>query len=71
MEIQEIEVTIDKNGQVQIHVVGAAGSTCLDLTQGLEAALGGQVLTRQMTPEAADELGNPIKQVLQVKRSKG
>ncbi len=71
MDIQEIEVTIDKNGQVQIHVLGAAGTTCLDLTQGLEAALGGQVLSRQMTPESQDELGNPIDQNLQIRRSKG
>jgi hypothetical protein len=70
MDIQEIEVTIDKNGQVQIHVLGATGTTCLDLTQGLEAALGGQVLMRQMTPEAQDELGNPIDQTLQIKSSK-
>jgi hypothetical protein len=71
MDIQEIEVTIDKNGQVQIHVLGATGITCLDLTQGLEAALGGQVLSRQMTPEAQDELGNPIDKNLQIKSSKG
>jgi Protein of unknown function (DUF2997) len=71
MDIQEIEVTIDKNGQVQIHVLGATGTTCLDLTQGLEAALGGQVLSRQMTPEAQDELGNPIGQNLHIKSSKG
>jgi len=72
MDIQEIEVTIDKNGQVQIHVIGATGTTCLDLTKGLEAALGGQVLLRQMTPEAQDnELGNPIDQTLQIKSSKG
>ncbi len=71
MDIQEIEVTIDKNGQVQIHVLGATGSSCLDLTQGLEAALGGQVLSRQMTSEAQDELGNPIDQSLKIKSSKG
>jgi hypothetical protein len=71
MDIQEIEVTIDKNGQVQIHVLGVTGSTCLDLTQGLEAALGGQVLSRQMTPEAQNELGNPIDQSLKIKSSKG
>ena len=71
MEIQEIEVTIDKNGQVQLHVRGASGTTCLDLTQGVESALGGQVLSRQMTPEAQDELGNPIDQSLQIKRSNG
>ncbi|HMD88668.1 MAG TPA: DUF2997 domain-containing protein [Anaerolineaceae bacterium] len=71
MEIQEIEVTIDKNGQVQIHVLGAKGTTCLDLTRDLETALGGQVLLRQMTPEAQNELGNPIDQNQQIRSSKG
>jgi hypothetical protein len=49
MEIQEIEVIIDKNGEVKIQVHGVNGSTCLDLTADLEAALGGEVLSREMT----------------------
>ncbi len=49
MEIQEIEVIIDKNGEVKIQVHGTQGTTCLDLTADLEAALGGEVLSREMT----------------------
>jgi hypothetical protein len=49
MEIQEIEVIIDKNGEVKIQVHGVNGSTCLDLTADLEAALGGEVISREMT----------------------
>ncbi|MBN1954051.1 MAG: DUF2997 domain-containing protein, partial [Anaerolineae bacterium] len=41
METQEIEVFIDKDGQVRIEVRGVKGESCLDLTQALEAALGG------------------------------
>jgi hypothetical protein len=52
MELQEVEVFIDKNGQVRIEVRGVPGLSCLDLTRSLESALGGQVLERQMTPEA-------------------
>jgi hypothetical protein len=52
MEMQEIEVFIDKTGQVRVEVRGAKGMSCLDLTKALEAALGGQVEDRQMTPEA-------------------
>jgi len=58
MELQEIEVTIDKDGQVSLAVRGVKGTACLDITQPLEAALGGQVETRQMTAdlyEAAPE----------------
>ena len=52
MDLQEMEVTIDKNGQVQLHVRGVEGLACLELTQSLESALGGQVILREMTPEA-------------------
>jgi hypothetical protein len=52
MEVQEIEVFIEKDGQVRIEVRGVKGTSCLDLTKDLEAALGGQVEEREMTPEA-------------------
>jgi hypothetical protein len=57
MELQEIEVVIDTNGEVQLHVCGVKGNACLDLTRDLEAALGGQVASRQMTPEALESAG--------------
>jgi hypothetical protein len=69
MEIQEIEVTIDKNGQVKIHVRGAKGKKCLDLTRDLELALGGEIISREMTSEALEDgAGNLIDQTLQVKK---
>ncbi len=54
MEIQEIEVTIGKDGQVQVQVRGVKGKKCLELTKELEEALGGEVLARVMTPEAVE-----------------
>ncbi len=54
MELQEIDVFIEKDGQVRIEVRGVKGMSCLDLTQSLEAALGGQVEDRQMTPESQE-----------------
>ena len=62
MELQEIEVTIDANGKVHIHVRGVSGTACLDLTRELEAALGSQVESRSMTPEALE--GQPDEQPL-------
>jgi hypothetical protein len=55
MDVQEIEVTIDKDGQVRIHVMGIKGDACLDLTHELELALGGVVVEREMTPEALEQ----------------
>jgi hypothetical protein len=49
MEIQEIEVIIDRNGEVRIQVHGTTGTRCLDLTSDLETALGGEVISREMT----------------------
>jgi hypothetical protein len=54
MELQEIEVTINKNGQVEVHVRGVTGTACLDITRPLEDALGGEVTLREMKPEAQE-----------------
>ena len=56
MELQEIDVFIEKDGQVKIEVRGVKGISCLDLTKDLEAVLGNQTVIREMTPEA-DETG--------------
>ena len=52
MDLQEIEVFIDRDGKVRVEVRGVKGAACLDVTKALEDALGGQVQDRQMTPEA-------------------
>lgn len=50
MEQEELEITIDANGKVNIKVVGAKGGKCLDITKPIEAALG-EVTVREMTSE--------------------
>jgi DNA-binding protein YbaB len=55
MELEEIEVTIDKDGHVQIQVRGVKGMKCLEITKELEEALGGEILARIMTPEALEQ----------------
>ncbi len=55
MDVHEIEVNIDENGQVQVQVRGVKGLNCLDLTRDLEQALGGEVILREMTPEASED----------------
>lgn len=64
MEMQEIEIFIDKNGKVRVEVRGVKGKACLDITQALEAALGGQVESREMTPEADEQNPNQLDQRL-------
>ncbi len=51
MQIQEIEVIVHRDGNVKLHVRGAPGPQCLDLTADLEKLLGGQILSREKTPE--------------------
>ncbi len=71
METQEIEITIDKTGQVVIHVQGAKGMVCIDLTKDLEKALGGEVLERKLTPEASEKPDdNPVGPTLEIKSGK-
>jgi len=60
MEMQEIEVVIDKDGEVKLEVRGVKGMSCLDLTKDLEAALGGQVEERQMTAESQETVGEQV-----------
>jgi hypothetical protein len=54
MEMQEVEIFIEKDGQVRIEVRGVKGGDCLRLTEPLEKALGGSIVQREMTPEIHD-----------------
>lgn len=47
--VEEIEVTINKDGTVSIKVVGMQGDACLATTKELEALLGGDVISRDRT----------------------
>ncbi len=68
MDVEEIEITIGKNGQVKLHVRGMKGKKCLVLTEELEKALGNEIVDRQFTPEALENTsGNKIDQSVEVK----
>jgi hypothetical protein len=58
MELQEIDLFIDPDGQVRLELRGFKGQGCLGATRGLESALGGELISRQMTPEAAETSQN-------------
>jgi hypothetical protein len=55
MRIEEIEVVIDADGNVQIKTHGLKGKACLEATQKLEAALGGDIRQREMTAESYEQ----------------
>jgi hypothetical protein len=50
MDMQELEITIDKEGKVQVRVRGIHGQDCLTTTSNIENALG-EVQTRDFLPE--------------------
>ena len=52
VEFEEVEVFIDKDGRIQLHVKGVKGMSCLDTTKSLEEALGGEVESKEMTSDA-------------------
>ena len=55
MELQEIEVTIERNGEVRIEVRGVKGRSCIELTEDVIEALGGEVAERELTSEAHED----------------
>lgn len=55
MNIEEIEVFIDVNGEVKYEVRGVKGKKCLDLTKDLETDLGGKILLREETSEMHEQ----------------
>jgi len=57
IQVEKIEVDIDPNGDVHIHVRGIKGKRCIDITKKLEDTLGGEIAKREMTPEADEEEG--------------
>jgi hypothetical protein len=50
MEMQELEIVIDREGRVQVRVQGAHGEGCLAVTKNLENAVGA-VEDRAYAPE--------------------
>ena len=51
MNEEVIEVTVDRDGNVSMKVLGVAGSSCEDLTSGLVEALGGEVVEHELTSD--------------------
>ncbi|MFA4860598.1 DUF2997 domain-containing protein [Methanoregula sp.] len=56
MEMQELEITIDKNGMIQIAVKGVHGAGCDALTKDLEDVIG-TVEERTYTAEYYEQPG--------------
>lgn len=52
MSDERVEVTIHPDGKVELHVVGVEGMSCVDITEPLVKALGGEVLSQELTQEA-------------------
>ena len=50
-EVQEVEVTIAKDGRVKLHVQGVKGKACLSITREIEQLLGDDIVDRQYTYE--------------------
>lgn len=52
MNIEEIVVTITKDGRASIQTNGFTGTACTSATQRLEELLGNEIIDRTMTDEA-------------------
>ena len=49
--MEEVEVTIQPDGSVQVKVSGVKGSGCRNITAPLEDLLGGQIVERELSEE--------------------
>lgn len=58
MSDERVEVTIHPDGKVELHVVGVEGMSCVDITEPLVKALGGEVLSQELTQEAYIEVSD-------------
>jgi hypothetical protein len=56
MDMQELEITIDSEGQIQVKVNGAHGAGCLEMTKNLENAAG-VVESREYLPAYYEQTG--------------
>lgn len=54
MEMQEMEITVEADGNTIIHVKGVKGSDCLTITKALEESLG-TVVERTHTSELYEQ----------------
>ncbi len=52
--MEELEIVIDPDGSIQIHVKGIRGTRCREATQRLEEVLG-EVSERKYCPEYYEE----------------
>jgi len=56
MSEERIEVTIDRNGNVSMEVIGVKGPKCQEITAPIVEALGGAVLEHRTTPEFYEQI---------------
>jgi hypothetical protein len=52
MEVQEVEVIVDDDGNVTIEVHGVKGMACVEITEDLVEALAGEIESQELTSEA-------------------
>lgn len=67
MNMQELEITIDKEGRVQVRVRGVQGTGCLTTTENIENALG-DVQNRDLLSEYYEQ---PVTQSAQEQINQG
>jgi hypothetical protein len=54
MDMQEIQVNINKDGKVSVSLQGVKGKACLDITKELETLLGNEIMDRKFKHEYYD-----------------
>ena len=50
-----VEITIHKNGQVDLNLIDFDGSSCLDTTRTIESLLGNEIVDRRLSSNQLSE----------------
>lgn len=56
MKIEQVEVIIGTDGKIRLQTSGFSGDACLEATEDIEALLGNQVVNRERTAEAFEQV---------------
>ncbi|WAC04933.1 MAG: DUF2997 domain-containing protein [Methanoregula sp.] len=54
LEPQELEIIINREGNIEVRVRGSKGDQCLEITRGLEESIG-KLEQREYSPEYYEE----------------
>lgn len=67
MNLEQIEVIIGTDGKIRLETSGFSGDNCLAATEEIEKLLGNQILQRERTAEAYDQISGKTAEKVKIR----